>query len=511
VDDAFPGNAGSNAGGDSLGLESFLDSGLTSSAELPGKGKRATGIRARPCLEVRMDKIKLDLISPTAAIWRAQRRGVPRGPRTFRFSMLPSLSVAATMPPGVETRIVDENVEPIDFDTDADLIGISFMTFLAPHAYEIAARFRERGKTVIFGGYHPTFMPQESIQHCDAVCIGEAEYNVPRIIEDFRAGRLEPFYRSRLVALADLRVPPRHLLHRGWYLTPNVLQATRGCPYRCKFCSIAAFHRYQIRTRPVEAVVEELRGLGRHVVFMDDNIIGDRDYALQLFEAMIPLRKRWYSQCGIHVAEDEELLSLAVRSGCGGLFVGLESLSQKNLSDWSKGPNRSWDYVRQVRQLHDAGIAVYAGFVFGSDGDTPDVFQETLEFLEEAEIDALQATRLTPFPGTPLFNEMDEEGRIFDKDWSHYDFGHVVYEPLNMSVETLDLGVAWISSQFYSWKRMARRFRRELSYLPLETLVRGAAPLNLSYRIRLIRNGTLEKAAKFAPRDRNFLSFGSRL
>jgi radical SAM superfamily enzyme YgiQ (UPF0313 family) len=446
-----------------------------------------------------MDKIKFDLISPTASIWRATRRGKPRGPRTFRFSMLPSLAVAAAMPAGVETRIIDENVEPVDFDTDADLIGISFMTFLAPRAYEIAARFRQRGKTVIFGGYHPTFMPQEAIQHCDAVCIGEAEYNAPRMIEDFRAGRLEPFYRSRLVDLADLRMPPRNMLQRGRYLTPNVLQATRGCPYRCKFCSIAAFHRYQIRTRPVEAVVEELRGLGRQVVFMDDNIIGDREFALQLFEAMIPLEKRWYSQCGIHIAEDEELLRLAVRSGCGGLFVGLESLSQESLSDWSKGPNRSQDYVRQVRQLHDAGIAVFAGFVFGSDGDTPDVFRKTLEFLDEADIDALQATRLTPFPGTPLFDEMDGEGRVFDTDWGHYDFGHVVFEPMRMSVETLDLGVAWISSQFYSRKRVARRFRRELSYLPLESIVRGTAPLNLGYRIRFTRNGTFEKGARFAP------------
>jgi radical SAM superfamily enzyme YgiQ (UPF0313 family) len=443
-----------------------------------------------------MDKLKLDLISPTASIWRAQRRGVPRGPRVFRFSMLPSLSVAAAMPAGVETRIIDENVEPIDFDSDADVIGISFMTFSAPRAYEIAARFRERGKTVLFGGFHPTFMPQEAIQHCDAVCIGEAEYNVPRMIEDFRAGRLEPFYRSRLVDLADLPVPPRHMLQRRRYLTPNVLQATRGCPYRCKFCSIAAFHRYQIRTRPVEAVVKELRGLGRHVVFMDDNIIGDREYALQLFEAMIPLKKRWFSQCGIHITEDEELLSLAVRSGCSGLFVGLESLSQENLSEWSKGRNWSRDYVRQVRQLHDAGIAVFAGFVFGSDGDTADVFRKTLEFLDEADIDALQATRLTPFPGTPLFDEMNAERRIFDRDWSHYDFGHVVYEPLNMCVETLDLGVAWISSQFYSRKRVARRLRRELSYLALESIVRGAAPLNLGYRIRFTRNGTFAKGAR---------------
>ena len=444
-----------------------------------------------------MDTLKFDLISPTASIWRAKRKGRTRGPRVFRFSMLPSLSVAASTPAGVETRIIDENVEPVDFDTDADLIGITFMTFNAPRAYEIAACFRDRGKTVIFGGFHPTFLPYEAIAHCDAVCVGEAEYNVPRMIEDFRAGQLRPIYRSRRVDLADLPPMPSDLLQPKRYLTPNVLQATRGCPYRCKFCSIAAFHGYEIRTRPVEAVIDELSGMGHQVVFMDDNIIGDRDFALSLFEAMIPLGKKWFSQCGIHLADDAELLRLAVRSGCGGLFIGLESLYQENLSRWTKGPNRAAEYVGQVQKLHENGIAVYAGFVFGSDGDSPDVFQRTLDFLDEARVDALQATRLTPFPGTPLFDEMDREGRIFDKDWAHYDFGHVVFEPLHMSRETLDLGVAWISREFYSRRRVTRRLVGELSYLALSSILRGSVPLNLGYRARFGRNGTLEKGARF--------------
>ena len=179
------------------------------------------------------------------------------------------------------------------------------------------------------------------------------------------------------------------------------------------------------------------------------NIIGDRDFALSLFEAMIPLGKKWFSQCGIHLADDDELLRLAVRSGCGGLFVGLESLSQENLSHWTKGPNRAEEYVGQVRKLHENGIAVYAGFVFGSDGDSPDVFQRTLDFLDEAKVDALQATRLTPFPGTPLFDEMDGAGRIFDKDWSHYDFRHCVIEPARMSARQLQDGADWLYHQFY--------------------------------------------------------------
>jgi radical SAM superfamily enzyme YgiQ (UPF0313 family) len=411
--------------------------------------------------------------------------------------MLSSLQTAAAMPPWVETRILDEDVEPIDFDIDADLIGISFMTYNAPRAYEIADRFRQQGMPVIFGGFHPTFLPDEAIEHADAVCIGEAEYNVPRMMEDFAAGRLQQFYRSELVDLAGLPVADRRLIRKQAYMTPDVLQATRGCPNGCKFCSIASFHRRAIRTRPVEEVLEELRTLGRHVVFMDDNIIADRDYALELFSAMIPLGKKWFSQCGIGVAYDEGLLRLASQSGCRGLFIGFETLSQESLNNWRKDGARVRDYVRLVHKLHGVGIGVYAGFVFGSDRDTPRVFETTLEFLGEAKLDALQATRLTPFPGTPLFDEMDRKGRIFDKNWAHYDFFNVVFEPRHMSPETLDRGTAWVLRQFYSRRRVAQRLWQEVGYLNPTAFIRVVVPLNLGYRQRLAANGTFARGGRF--------------
>ena len=278
--------------------------------------------------------------------------------------MLSSLYVAASMPANVETKIIDEEVEPIDFETNADLIGISFMTYNAPRAYEIADRFRrEKGKPVIFGGYHPTFMPEEAIQHADAVCIGEAEGNVPRMMEDFAAGALKPFYRNESIDLAGLSRPNRALIKKQHYAPVDFLQATRGCHYRCRFCSVSAFHHHQFRTRPVAEVIDELKSLGRYVLFMDDNITGDREYAKQLFAEMIPLRKRWFSQCGMGIAEDDELLSLASRSGCAGLFVGFETLSETELRSWKKKTNvgkrlprrraqasrrRNWD----MRRLH---------------------------------------------------------------------------------------------------------------------------------------------------------------
>jgi radical SAM superfamily enzyme YgiQ (UPF0313 family) len=444
-----------------------------------------------------MNELKVLLINPTSPLWRVSTNQRPRNSRVFRFSMLPSLYVAASMPPNVETTIVDEDVEPVDFNSDADLIAISFMTFNAPRAYEIADRFREKGKTVIFGGYHPTFMQQEAIQHADSVCVGEAEYNVPDMVEDFRTGNLKPFYKSELVDLSKLPTVKRDLLHNRAYISINALQATRGCYHHCEFCSIAPFHRFTIRTRPVGQVLEELKGLGRTVLFMDDNIALNRDYALELFKGMIPLKKQWYSQCEIGIAEDEELLELAKNSGCKGLFIGFESLSQDSLSTWNKNCNRKKDYLKLVQTIHKAGIGIFAAFVFGSDEDGPDVFANTLDFLLEANIEVLQSTRLTPFPGTAIFDKMKEQDRIIDTDWSHYDFFHVVYQPRKMSTDELHNGTAWLQKQFYSYKSIARRMTLASTYLNPGIVMRAMAPLNFGYRFKLSAYGAFKMSESF--------------
>jgi radical SAM superfamily enzyme YgiQ (UPF0313 family) len=244
------------------------------------------------------DKLKFLLVNPTAPQWQVKPGRKPRrSTKTFRFSMLPSLYVAASLPPDVETQIVDEDIEPIDFDSDADIIGISFMTFNAPRAYEIADRFRkEKNKTVIFGGYHPTFMPDEAAPHADAVCIGEAEPNMGRIIDDYRAGKLQKSYYNGLADVDKLPILNRELIDKSQYITPWALQATRGCPHHCTFCSVSTFHQHSHRTRPVEAVLEELRCMGKYVLFMDDNLVGHHEYAKELFSRMIPLKKTWFGQ-----------------------------------------------------------------------------------------------------------------------------------------------------------------------------------------------------------------------
>lgn len=436
--------------------------------------------------------LKFLLINPTADEWRINPGEKPRKKtRIFRYSMLSSLYVAAAMPSCVETTIVDEEVEPIDFDTDADLVGISFMTFNAPRAYEIADKFRhEKGKKVIVGGFHPSFLPEEALRHADAVCIGEAENNVPRMIEDFLGGRLQSVYKSGFVDLNGLPIPPRNLIRKNSYSIVDTVQASRGCPHRCTFCSITSFFDHTFRSRPVDEVIEEIRPLGKYLLFMDDNITTDADYAKELFTKMIPLGKRWFSQCSTRIAYDEQLLDLAGRSGCSGLFIGFESLSQDSLKGWNKSFNRSKDYEQAVRRIHARGIGICGAIVFGNDHDTTEIFPRTLEFLLKANIDGLQATILTPFPGTPLFQDMDNEGRITDKNWGHYDFRHVVFEPRRMSPGELIQGHDWVLSNFYSRRSVARRLRNELRYLSLLTILRATIPLNLSYRSRLTADGT---------------------
>ncbi|MGE5337784.1 MAG: B12-binding domain-containing radical SAM protein [Gemmatimonadota bacterium] len=438
------------------------------------------------------DRLKLLLINPTAPQWRVSPGASASGKtQFFRFSMLSSLYVAAALPPDVTAQIVDEEVDVLSYDTDADLVGISFMTFNAPRAYEIADRFRAQGRTVIVGGYHPSLMPDEASRHADAVCIGEAEGVMPRVIEDFRRGELKARYIADPVSLAGLPVPDRALIRQGRYAPVDTVQATRGCPHRCSFCSISSFFHQRFRMRPVDEVIDELKPLGRTLLFMDDNLIASKSYAEELFNRMAPLRKQWFSQCSIRIAYDDRLLKAAAASGCRGLFIGLESLSQDNLRDWNKPINRAKDFEWAIRRLHEHGIGVVPGVVFGYDNDTPAIFDQTLDFLLRTNADALQATILTPFPGTPLHEEMERQGRITDRDWSHYDFSHVVFAPQRMSAVQLHAGHDHVLTQFYSLKNSARRFLRETAYLPLALIAKAAIPLNLSYRVRLTAAGTM--------------------
>ncbi|HPR65393.1 MAG TPA: radical SAM protein [Thermoanaerobaculia bacterium] len=403
------------------------------------------------------------LISPANGKWRNVGRKRWSGGRTFRFSMLSLLSVAAECPPGSNIILVDEQLNDIPFSSHFDLVGITAMTATASRAFKIGDTFRSMGVPVVLGGMYPTFCPEESLLHADAVCAGEVEGIWPKIVEDARRGFLRGIYRSsEPYDLSRLKSLPRHLLSRRHYATLQAVQATRGCPNRCSFCSVSSFHGGSFRTRPIASIVEEVRNLPDHFfIFVDDNLTAEPAYARELFHALLPLKKHWMSQTTLQITDDPELVSLASRSGCVGLFVGLETFSEKNLEGVVKGFNQVEEYRSRISLLHEHGIGVEAGIVLGFDQDRVDVFSKTLHTLEDLQIDMAQISILTPLPGTPQFERMRH--RIVDCDLDHFDYHHAVLQPAGMSIEELQSGHDWLTREFYSPSRIARRLRRILT------------------------------------------------
>jgi radical SAM superfamily enzyme YgiQ (UPF0313 family) len=394
--------------------------------------------------------------------------------------------LAALTPPGWDIEHVDEEVEAVDFSRRYDLVGITFHTPSSAHAYAIADRFRARGTPVVLGGPHVTLLPDEAEQHADVVFIGEVEDTWPRFLREFSEGRHTGRYlchtRPSLVGVPQSR---KDLFHRRDG-AGGILFATRGCPSRCEFCSIVEMYPGGLRRRPVDEVAREYGSFsGKVIIFWDDNIAADIEYSKDLFRAITPYRKWWSSQASIHAGRDDEFLELARRSGCKQLFLGLESVSQRSLDQAHKSFNRVSDYRDVVRNIQSHGIAVQAGVVFGFDDDDTDVFADTLGFLEDAGVQNATFNILTPYPGTPLFRRLDDEGRITTYDWSRYNARvDVVYVPKRMTARELLDGFAWINDRFYSIRSIARRLSRS------PTGLYWTLPLNLRYLARAARLGT---------------------
>lgn len=361
-------------------------------------------------------------------------------------------------PPGVDVRLLDENVEPVDIDTPADWVAITCMTASAPRAYAIADEFRQRDIPVVMGGIHPTVLPDEAATHADAVVVGEAELVWREVLDDLAGDRLKPRYEcAGHPDLAGLPHPRRDLLRGERYLTINVVQTARGCPNACSFCTVSAVFGRGYRFRPVAEVTEEVRSLGGWVGFVDDNITGHARRAKELFEALIPLRIRWIGQADLTMAKDPELLSLAARSGCKAMFMGLESLSQENLRATGKSPNLGLDMGDAISKIHKSGIEIIGSFVLGLEADDPGVFARTVEFAQRHKLAAAQFSVLTPFPGTAVHEQFEREGRIADHDWSHYTMSNVVFRPQHMTALELEQGQKYAYRRFYSIPCIVKR------------------------------------------------------
>jgi radical SAM superfamily enzyme YgiQ (UPF0313 family) len=421
--------------------------------------------------------MRILLISPKGPLYR-HRGGIFR--RSLRYAPLTLTTLAALVPPELdaEVEIVDEGIQDVDAERPADLVGLTVITGTAPRAYELAARFRARGIRVVLGGPHVTLVPDDAAPHADAIVVGYAEESWPELLRDAAAGRLQPRYDQRPhLSLANLPLARRDLLPRSRFLTTDVFEATRGCVHNCDFCVVPSAWGRTPYQKPVEDVVADIRQKGsRKLIFVDLNLIADPVYAARLFEALIPLRVQWYGLATTLLGDDAPLLTLAARSGCRGLLMGLESMSVKNLRQSGKGFNTPADYARLVDRLHQHRIALQGCFVFGLDHDTPSVFLETAHFAVEARIDLPRFAVVTPFPGTALYHRLDAQGRILTRNWELYDGQHVVFQPALMSVGELQRGVETAWRHAYSTRSAWRRLRASPSPWPVRL---GA---NLAYR-----------------------------
>ena len=389
-----------------------------------------------------------------------QRRSTGIYGRSLRYAPLTMPTLKALAPPelGAEIRIMDEMVEDVEFDYPADLVGITAITGTAPRAYEIADRFRARGASVVLGGVHPTMRTEESLQHADAVVRGYAERTWPRLLRDFAAGRLERVYEYNEPFDPTLIVSPdRSGIHRKDYLGWCTVEMSRGCSNQCEFCISHRFHPSYI-CRPIGDVIREIKTMRSKILFfLDPNLIGDREHAKAFFAELAPLRKWWLGCASLDVVEDPELLGLMAKSGCRGLLMGFESVRPEALVSANKTRNIGKRYAEVVDILHGHGILVQACFVFGFDTDDAGVFEEASDYIVGAKFDLPQISIYTPFPGTPVFEKMEAEGRILTRDWSLYNGQNVVYQPKKMSVEELERGTDLVRKRAYSWGALARR------------------------------------------------------
>jgi len=375
--------------------------------------------------------------------------------------MFPQLAldlIAGLTPPEHEVSIIEEEYEDINLDAECDLVGLSCMTANAPRAYWLSQEFKKKGKTVIMGGVHPTILPDEALRYADSVVIGEAEGVWSLLLDDFQNGRLQKKYHNPCPPL-EKYVPVRRRkgLRKGLFRVVPVM-TTRGCPYDCDFCCVHDIYGATVRHVPVANIVRYMVDSGGRIfMFLDDNIMGDRRYAKELFEATKPLKIQWVGQGSLSFVHDAELLRLARESGCAGLFFGLESISENRLGRMRKSIHKIEDVQAAIQKLRSTGIYSYASLVFGFDEDTPQTFPETLEFLNKNKVGSASVNILTPYPGTQIYRQFKEEGRIFTDDWKYYNHSTVVFRPRNVTPLELLAGRIWVRSEFTKISAVIKR------------------------------------------------------
>jgi radical SAM superfamily enzyme YgiQ (UPF0313 family) len=402
--------------------------------------------------------MKITLIQPT--IGKVKNESYVRS-----WSMYPlNLAVLAGLTPeSYSVDFIDDRLGDIDYDASRDLVAISTETYTAKRAYSIADEFRKRNVPVVLGGIHPTLMPQEAKQHADALVIGDSEQVWPVLLEDVRRKQLRKEYNGNIEGKVLAHVSPRRDIFQGRkYLPVDLVETGRGCNFSCDFCAVTATYGGTYRTKQIEAIVQDVESLeGRNIYFVDDNFISDSRRTKELCRALTPLKIRWTSQGSVNMAEDPELLAALKKSGCFNMLIGFESLNKNTLELMGK----SWatarrSYEESIKKIRDHGITLYATFVFGYDTDTKDDFKRTLDFAIDQKFAITAFNHLVPFPGTPLYARLKDQGRLLYDNWWLRDngkFGEVVFQPKNMSPEELGRGCFEAREVFYSYGSVFKR------------------------------------------------------
>lgn len=414
--------------------------------------------------------MKILLISPCAD----PNFEVPKG------LMIPQLALhllEGLTPPEHKVTLVEEENEVLNLDEECDLVGISFMTANAPRAYYLAQEFKKRGKTVVFGGVHPTILPEEALQYGDSVVIGEAEGVWEQLLDDRQNGGIKRTYHNPKPAL-ERYIPKKYGKSdqkKSFHVVP--IMTTRGCPYNCDFCCVSDLYGKQIRHAPISNVIRDIEeSEGKAFIFLDDNIIGKPKYAKELFRALKPLNIKWGGQASISFVHDAELMRLAAESGCVALFFGVESVSEAQLKSMRKSIKEIYKIEEAIKRITGLGILFHASIVFGFDNDTKDIFPETLDFLWRNKVSSTSLNILTPYPGTRIYEQFKREGRLLTTDWKYYDHSTVTFIPKNMSPDELQAGTLWVKKEFAKMSSILRRLpanrAHPLLYLSLNLALR---------------------------------------
>jgi radical SAM superfamily enzyme YgiQ (UPF0313 family) len=416
------------------------------------------------------------------------RRPGKRYVRSWQMEPLPAAHLAGLTPRDVEVRFFDDRMEAIPYDEPTDLVALTVETYTARRSYQIASEYRRRGVPVVMGGFHPTLVTDEVLDYAEAVVAGEAEELWPRVIQDFRDGRLQRLYRTEKRPDITHTVPDRRIFAGKNYLPFALVEAGRGCPLKCEFCSIQTCFAATQTHRGIPEIVEEVRQLAKTTklfFFVDDNIIAHLEFAKELFRALEPLGIRWVAQASVNMTADEDLLALMKRSGCIGVLIGFESLDPRNLLRMNKGFNNHFGEPGEaVARLHAHGIVLYATFVFGYDHDTPESFSTTIDFCIRNRIFMVAFNHCTPFPGTPLYRRLEQEGRLlYDRWWldPRYRYGQVPYKT-PLPSDQVQAGCVQARKKFYGPLSVLSRMRNRAN-VPNLYMLRNYLFINALLRI----------------------------